>query len=409
MKKYLFFGLAALFAVSCQNPTGPVDVKEDFDFALEQTRLMVASLPDSNAFPRTTLKDGSFYYTKKNDWTEGFFPGTLWYLYEATGAEDMKEAALKWTHSLEKLQYLTSHHDIGFIMYCSYGNAYRLTGDTTYVPIIVQAARSLVTRFNETTGTIRSWNQRKAWSGNMWYYPVIIDNMMNLELLYFAGKVTGDTIFNHVANTHAINTMKHQIRPDYGSFHVVNYSTEDGSVLNQQTCQGYSDNSTWARGEAWGIYGYTMAYRESKNPEFLKTAIGMADFYMNHPRLPEDGVALWDFDVNQEGYNPDWNYNAADYDVIPRDASAAAITASALIELSGYVDNGRKYFDFAEKILHSLSSPAYRAELGANNNFILMHSVGSIPHDNEIDKPLVYADYYFLEALLRYQKIKNNK
>lgn len=381
-----------------------VDVQGDFDFALKQTKLMVKSLPDVNAFPRTTAADGSFRFTRKNDWTEGFFPGTLWYLYEYTGDEEIKKNAYDWTHSLEKLQFLTSHHDIGFIMYCSYGNAYRLTGDTAYIPIIVQAARSLVTRFDPKVGAIRSWNQRKAWSGNMWYYPVIIDNMMNLELLYFAAKQTGDTIFSHVANTHAINTMKHQIRPDYGSYHVVNYSQEDGSVLNQQTCQGYSDNSTWARGQAWGIYGFTMAYRETKKPEFLETAKNMADYFINYPTMPEDGVPLWDFDVNREGYTPDWNYNPADYPVIPRDASAAAITASALIELSQYLPDGKKYFDFAEKQLKSLSSPAYRAELGTNNNFLLMHSVGSIPHDNEIDKPLVYADYYFIEALLRYEK-----
>ncbi|MGV8829468.1 MAG: glycoside hydrolase family 88 protein [Breznakibacter sp.] len=403
MSKIFFCSAFALLALACVKPKLPVDVDGDFDFAVKQTRLMLQTLPDSNAFPRTTAKDGSLKVTRKNDWTEGFFPGTLWYLYEATGSDDMKSAAQAWTHSLEPLQHLTSHHDIGFIMYCSYGNGYRLTQDTSYRSILIQSARSLVTRFDSVVGCIKSWNQREAWNGNMWYYPVIIDNMMNLELLYFAGRETGDSIFSYVANRHAETTMKNQIREDYGSYHVVDYSKVDGSVLHRQTCQGYADNSTWARGQAWGIYGFTLAYRETKRPEFLKTAQRMADFFINHPRMPEDGVPLWDFDVNQDGFKADWDYKPADYPTIPRDASAAAITASALIELSSYVADGKKYFDFAEKQLNSLSSPAYRAELGTNNNFLLMHSVGSIPHGSEIDQPLVYADYYFLEALLRYR------
>jgi chondroitin AC lyase len=186
---------------------------------------------------------------------------------------------------------------------------------------------------------------------------------------------------------------------------VVNYDEKTGKVLHKQTCQGYSDNSTWARGQAWGIYGFVMAYRETQRADFLKVAKNMADFFIEHPNLPEDGIPYWDFNVNQEGYTPDWDYSPSQFAKVPTDASAAAITASAFLELSRYVSNGTKYFDFAEKQLKSLASPKYRAQPDENNHFLLKHSVGSIPHEAEVDVPLIYADYYFLEALNRYQKL----
>ena len=160
---------------------------------------------------------------------------------------------------------------------------------------------------------------------------------------------------------------------------------------------------------AWAIYGYTMAYRETKNPNFLEIAVHTADYWLNHPNLPEDGVPYWDFNAGQEGYVPDWKYDPDRFKVVPRDASAAAIAASAFLELATYVPNEDTYYDAAVKILKSLSSPAYRAVPGTNNNFILMHSVGSIPHGQEIDVPLVYADYYFLEALNRYEHYNSKK
>ena len=232
---------------------------------------------------------------------------------------------------------------------------------------------------------------------------------MNLELLYFASKVTGDTRYAKIATTHAETTAKNQLRKDYSNYHVVDYDTLTGKVLHQATCQGFSDNSAWARGQAWAIYGYTMAYRETKNPKFLEIAIHTADYWLNHPNLPEDGVPYWDFNAGQEGYVPDWAYDPNRFKVVPRDASAAAIAASAFLELATYVPNEKTYYDAAVKILKSLSSPAYRAVPGTNNNFILMHSVGSIPHNQEIDVPLVYADYYFLEALNRYEHYDNKK
>lgn len=228
--------------------------------------------------------------------------------------------------------------------------------------------------------------------------------MMNLELLYFATKVTGDSVYANIANAHAETTAKNQFRADYSNYHVVNYDEETGKVLHKATCQGFSDNSAWARGQAWAIYGYTMAYRETKRKDFLDMAIHTADFWLNHPNLPEDGVPYWDFNAGQEGFVPDWNYDSQMFKEVPRDASAAAIAASAFLELTDYVDDGEKYEQAAEHILKSLSSPLYLAESGTNCNFILMHSVGSIPHGSEIDVPLAYADYYYLEALLRYSK-----
>lgn len=378
-------------------------VEDRFTVAEQHLNNQLVAVPAPTEFPRT-IKDGKLKTTRMNDWTEGFYPGCLWYIYENNRQETWKQHAIQWTEALEPLKKMTNHHDIGFLMYCSFGNGYRLTGNEKYKEILIESANSLCTRFNEKTKCIESWNYRKAWNGkDEWFFPVIIDNMMNLELLYFATKVTGDDKYARIANTHAETTARNQFRKDYSNYHVVNYDTETGAVLHQATCQGFSDNSAWARGQAWAIYGYTMAYRETKKTEFLDLAVHLADFWLNHPRMPEDGVPYWDFNAGQEGYVPDWNYDPAQFKVIPRDASAAAIVASAFLELSGYTPDGEKYYKAAQHILQSLSSPDYLATSGSNCNFVLMHSVGSIPHGQEIDVPLVYADYYYLEALTRYK------
>lgn len=400
--------LSVMF-LSCTERNAKDDfVKLGFERAAVQLKEQLKAVPQPTAYPRTLNPEGKLVATPKNDWTEGFYPGCLWYAYQYTGDEQLKASAVKWTEALEPLKKLTSHHDIGFLMYCSFGNAYRLTGNDHYRDVLIESARSLCTRFKEKTGCIESWNYRKAWNGkDEWFYPVIIDNMMNLELLYFATRMTGDTLYAHVANRHAETTAKNHFRADYSAYHVVNYDEETGEVLHQATCQGFSDNSTWARGQAWAIYGFTMAYRESGRKDFLEVAVRAADCWLNHPNLPEDGIPYWDFNAGQEGYTPDWNYDPQRFPRTPRDASAAAITASALLELAGYTPDGSRYKAAAEHILKSLSSPAYLAEPGSNGNFVLMHSVGSIPHGSEIDVPLVYADYYYLEALTRYHDFSN--
>ncbi len=420
MVKYLFmkkltvvfcfiFLLTAAFRADNNQATF---VQSNFKFASGHLKNMLLETEKNKlAFPRTLNKNGNLVTTTMYDWTPGFFPGSLWYAFEYSKNAAFKTAAIQWTEGLEPLKTFTKHHDLGFMVYCSYGNAYRLTGNSAYKDILVQSARSLSTRFNPVTGCIKSWNIFKSWHGNNTYnFPVIIDNMMNLELLFFASKVTGDTSFRHIAVTHAENTMKNQIRSDYSSYHVVCYDTITGKVAGRETAQGYADNSTWSRGQAWAIYGFTMVYRETKDKRFLKTAEGLADFFIHHENLPADKIPYWDFNALQKGYTPGVRSHANNVNILYRDASAAAIVASALLELSTYSTlKGREYRNFAINMLHSLASPAYRAPIGSNGNFLLMQSVGSIPHNTEINVPLVYADYYFLEALQRYNLLLKRK
>lgn len=384
-------------------------VKDNVAFAAQQTERMLASIGETidNRYPRTIKDDGRLITTNKYDWTSGFFPGTLWLLYELTQEEIWKEKATQWTKSLEKLKTFTGHHDLGFMMYCSYGNAVRLDPHAEYNDILLKSAESLCSRYNDTVKAIKSWNYRKAWDGSEWFYPVIIDNMMNLELLFYAHKISGNQRFYDIAVNHANTTLRNQFRNDGSCFHVVNYDPATGNVLHKQTCQGYSDNSTWSRGQAWAIYGYTMMYRETKDEKYLEAVKKMADYFINH--LPEDRVPAWDFNAGQVGYEAQGKSFAKEYQPIDKlkDASAAAIAASALLELAQYADK-KRYQEQACQILKSLASEQYRAQLGQNGNFILMHCTGSLPHKAEIDKPLVYADYYFLEALIRYRKYMLN-
>ena len=277
-------------------------------------------------------------------------------------------------------------HDLGFEVWCSYGNAYRLTGDQTYIPEIEEAAALLATRYSPTVGAIRSWNNPHKG------FRVIIDNMMNLELLEEASKMFVCDSLDRIARTHANTTMQNHFREDYTCWHLVNYVDEDGSVRRKHTVQGYSDDSAWARGQAWALYGYTMMYRETGMQEYLQQAVNVGNMIL--PYLPEDGVTYWDFN---DPAIPD-TY---------RDASAAAVMASAYLELSGYVveKQKREYKETAEKIIRTLASDDYLCSPGECHGFLLKHSVGSIPHGSEIDVPLTYADYYFLEALIRYKNL----
>ena len=414
MKQHFLLLLLSMFLLIAFNkPANDSSfVNDNFNYADKQLKNLLREA-DKNAlgFPKTTDKLGKLVTTNMYDWTPGFFPGNLWYTYEFTRDSMLGKAATGWTEKLEPLKDFTQHHDLGFMMYCSFGNAYRITGNPAYKDILVQSAKSLCTRFNPVTGCIKSWNTFPSWHGDKTYnFPVIIDNMMNLELLFFASRQTGDTSFRHIAITHADNTLKNQIRKDYSSFHVVCYDTVSGSVLARETAQGYADNSTWARGHAWAIYGFTMTYRETKDKKYLQAARGLADWYIDNKNLPADFVPYWDFNAGQKGFTPGIKSHAKEYDLKLRDASAAAITASALLELSTYPGNkGEKYRAAAVKILHSLAGPAYRAPLGANGNFLLMHSVGSLAHGVEIDVPLSYADYYFIEALKRYNQLLSGK
>jgi hypothetical protein len=343
--------------------------------------------------PRSVNPDGTVRIAGITDWTTGFFPGSLWYGYELTGDQQLADEAKKFTLALDSIRNITNTHDLGFMLYCSYGNAFRLTGDKTYLPALADGAKHLAARFNPKVGVIRSWDF--AW----WHYPVIIDNMMNLEYLYWGAKTFNMPNYATIANTHATTTMKNHYRKDFSSYHVVDYDAATGKILKKATHQGLTDESAWARGQAWGLYGFTICYKNSKNPAFLTQAENIAKFIMNHPSLQKDKIPAWDLDV----------HNASDLDTdgaAPRDASAAAVIASALLDLSTQVKDGQKYFNYAEDILKTLSSDAYLAKPGENQYFILKHSVGAFLYNSEIDTPLDYADYYYLEALNRYKKIK---
>ena len=417
MKKNLYYILLTgmIFGISfssCKNQQKTERdnfIQENIQFAEAQTKLMLNKVgePNGNNYPRTTDKNGELRVTGMYDWTPGFFPGSLWYLYEMTHKQEWKDIAEKWTVSLEPLKTFTGHHDLGFMMYCSYGNAEKFAPKREYKDILIESAKSLSSRYSENVQSIKSWNYRKAWNDSTeWFYPVIIDNMMNLEMLFYATKISGDSTFYNTAVKHADTTLKNHFRDNFSTYHVVDYDTVTGIVLDQATCQGYSDNSTWSRGQAWAIYGFTMVYRETLDKKYLNAAIKATDWYLNN--LPEDLIPLWDFNVDEEGYNPEGKSYAVEFREKLRDASAAAIVCSALFELSQLANN-LSYQDKAIQMLHTLASPEYRATLGKNADFLIMHCVGSIPHHSEIDRPLVYADYYFLEALYRFSKLNNSK
>lgn len=397
MSRFFIFLIAAAFALqSCQNqPKQPTDfIDDNVKFAAEQYGLQTALIEASGKVlnPKSFI-DGKIKYIRPQEWTSGFFPGSMWYLYELSGDEKWRELGIKYTEALDTVKYLTSHHDVGFMIGCSYGNALRLSGNEAYKAVMVQAARSLSTRFRPDAGVIQSWNVTGGWQSQRgWECPVIIDNMMNLELLFEATRFSGDSSFYQIAVTHADNTIKNHFRPDYTTWHVIDYSLADGSVRNKHTAQGFAHESTWARGQAWAVYGFTVCYRETGDPKYLEQAEKAFEVVASHPNLPSDGVPYWDF-------------NAPNIPAEKRDASSAAILASALYELSTY-NKSDYYKGWADKIMQSLASPDYRAALGENGNFILKHSVGSIPHNSEIDVPLNYADYYFLEALKRKRELE---
>ncbi len=393
MKKALAtLGITLFVLTGCasRKQAGSDFIRENINNAAAQETLQTNLIEQSGKIlnPRTVDKNGNIVYVPIDDWCSGFFPGNMWYTYELTGDKKWLPLAEKYTEALDSVQYLTWHHDVGFMIGSSYLKGYRLGGKDAYKPVIVQAAKSLSTRFRPKAGVLQSWDADKGWQARRgWKCPVIIDNMMNLELLFEASLLSGDSTYYHIAKKHADTTLAHHFRPDNSCYHVVDYDPETGEVRSRQTAQGCADESAWARGQAWALYGYTMCYRYTRDARYLEQAEKFYRFIFNHKNLPEDLIPYWDFD-------------APGIPNEPRDASAAACTASALYELSTYLP-GKGCKETADKVMESLASPVYRAAVGTNGNFILMHSVGSIPHGAEIDVPLNYADYYFLEGLKR--------
>lgn len=395
--------LLAILLPGCQGEK-EILTQEGMELILERYSNILDVADDLTMSPRSIEENGDLLNTGIYSWTSGFFPGALWYIYELTGEEQWKEEAIKWTESLDTIQYWSGNHDVGFMINCSYGNGLRLTGNKAYEKVLIQTAESLIQRYNPAVKSLESWDYREAWDGKTeWFFPVIIDNMMNLELLFEASKLSGDRKYRDIALQHAQTTMKNHYRKDYSSYHVVDYDTLTGEVLDRATCQGLLDESSWARGQAWGLYGFVTCYRYTGDEAYLNFARNIADYIIEHPNLPEDKIPYWDYEAAIPGQQPEWDYHEEDFKEIPRDASAAAITCSALLELKDYsTENKDRYTDAARDILSSLSSPEYMSYEGKNKYFLLNHSVGSIPHGVEIDVPLVYADYYFLESLVRY-------
>ncbi len=361
------------------------------DRAKEQSILMAEALKDKpGRLPKSTDKEGKLSTSDSRWWCSGFFPGVLWYVYEGTNEPELKEWARMYTARIEREKYTTNNHDVGFMLYCSFGNGLRLGGYDAYKEVLLTGTESLSTRYKDNVGAIRSWD----WNQKVWQYPVIIDNMMNLELMMWAAKESGNKRFAEMAKSHADKTMKNHFRNDYSCYHVVSYDTITGKPHKKQTWQGFADESAWARGQAWALYGYMMMYRETGEKRYLNHAKKIAEYIMNHPNLPEDKIPYWDF-------------NAPEIPNEERDASAGALIASALIELSQYTkgDFSKQCLDVAETQVRALTSDAYLAEEGTNANFILKHSVGAKPLKSEVNVPLTYADYYYVEALIRYKNL----
>ena len=394
----LMFASCASTSSTAREEVAEFDLDEAIEYCDAQVHRSLRNLcsdsTDYSMIPRNIQGNDTTWACRKatpDEWCSGFWPGVLWYDYELTGDTLVRDEALRYTR---ELGYLSERpifdHDLGFLMICSYGNGYRLTADSGYKKVLLASADSLATLFNPNVGTILSWPRNVEMFGG---HNTIMDNMINLEMLFWASKNGGDKSLYDIAVKHAETTMNHHFRPDGTCYHVAVYDPSDGHFIKGVTHQGYSDSSTWARGQAWAVYGYTMVYRETHDKRFLDFACKVTDAYLS--RLPEDMVPYWDFDDPA-------------IPKAPRDASAAGVVASALLELQGYVDGEKKaeYRDAAVEMLASLNSPAYRS--GKKRCSFLDHSTGHHPAGSEIDASIIYADYYYIEALTRLKKLEKN-
>jgi unsaturated chondroitin disaccharide hydrolase len=380
--KYILIVLS-LFTLNCSAQFLPKSYNLPKELNLRFTNFLEFPI-DSVAIPRSMdVAVGKVRTIQSKDWTSGFFPGNLWQIYQLTGDIKFKEKAILWNAFIEKEKFNGKTHDMGFKVYCSFGKGFKIEKNEKYKAIIIKSAQTLITRFNPKIGAIRSWDHNKE----KWDFPVIIDNMINLELLFEASKLSGDTKYKDIAIQHANITLKNHFRKDNSCFHVVDYDTITGAVRSRGTHQGFNNESSWARGQSWAVYGFTMAYRYTKNKEYLKQAEATAKYYINNKSLPTDGIPYWDF-------------NDTAIPNSPRDASSAAVMASALVELYSFTKN-KEYLNYANKVINTLSTSKYLLNESVKGPFLLDHSTGNWPKKDEIDQPIVYADYYFLEAIIR--------
>lgn len=357
--------------------------------ASAQALVLAKAMEDRKDLLPRTYERGEYRTETCRWWTSGFFPGTLWLLSEHfPDNAQLRRYAELFTKRVEPVRHDTTTHDVGFMLQCSYGQAFRITGDSAYLPPLSEGAAHLAARFMPAPGVILSWNRSRRWRN-----PVIIDNMMNLELLEEVGKRESNQRYLQIADSHATTTMRNHYRNDFSTWHVVDYDEASGEVIKRTTAQGCADDSDWARGQAWGLYGYVMMYRETSDSRYLQHAVNVARYLTSRTNQPADAIPYWDYD-------------APDIPFAMRDASSAAIMASALLDLAQYTKDSesRRWLRHAWRIILSLSSPAYTAPAGENGGFILMHCTGNLPGNSEMDVPLTYADYYYVEALLKMQR-----
>ncbi|WP_300599831.1 glycoside hydrolase family 88 protein [Niabella sp.] len=391
MKCFLKLGIAAALMCCILNVSAQKNmralIKKDEAFAASQYKLLMKNAPADKMPQNYDPAKDKLVASGIDWWTSGFYPGTLWLIYKATKDPQILAEAKKRLVLEEPMKYYTGNHDIGFMIFCSFGNAYVITKDPHYKEVILTAAETATKRYKPGMKAIQSWNKSQKFNA-----PVIIDNMMNLEMLEWASRNGGSKRLADIAENHANTTLKNHFRPDGSSYHAVDYDTATGAVLKKVTHQGYTDESAWARGQAWGLYGYTMMYRFTKKPEYLAHAHKIAAFILNHPNLPKDKVPYWDF-------------NAPDIPNALRDVSAAAVMASALLELAQYSNQKQKatYIADATTMIRSMST-IYKSQPGGSKGFILTQSVGHLPGKSEVNVSLSYADYYYMEALQRYKQ-----
>ena len=395
---FILIFIGSLFLLNCRN-TREVTFEETrspehfgidtlLELYLSKYKTFIDSHSDSSLFPRSFEND-QLHMVTSEDWTSGFFPGILWYLYEYSGDIDFLHAAQSWTYALKDQSHNTSTHDVGFIINSSFGQGYRITRDESYKEVLNKAAESLASRYVDEIGCIKSLDEIDNFN-----YPVLIDNMVNLEILYKAWKLNNNEKYFHIANKHAINTMEKQFRNDFSAFQVIDYDQRTFLPKYRGSFQGYSDSTAWARGQSWGLYGFVVAFRETRDRVYLDQSIRIASYILGHENFPEDCIPYWDF------LSPD----------IPdtyRDATAAAILASALIELSSFseVKQPEQYVNVAKNIIHTMVTQGYITNQNEYENFVLNQGIGSIPADSEVGVPIIYGDYYLLEALLKYKNL----
>ena len=367
-------------------------VNESLKYCVSRYQEMIEVMKSfPRSFPRAMV-NGRLKTVKSWWWTAGFYPAALWLLFDYSRDETLRIEARKRTELMKIQRWNRFTHDLGFMLYLPLSEAFRIENDPRDAVVMLKGAKTLATRYKKSVGLIKSWDHWK------WKYPVIIDNMMNLNYLFKAAEFSGDDSFRKIAVSHADHTMKNHFRDDGSTFHVVDYNPRNGSVLSRGTCQGYADDSVWSRGQAWAVYGFTEMYRNTGVEAYLRQAQIAADFILNHRQFPEDGIPYWDF---RDPRIPD-TY---------RDVSSAVILASALYELQDFIREpaSGKYLSSADRIINTLAGGKYSSPQKETGPFILGGSIGSLPDRKEVDTPLTYGDYYYIEALLRRLKIIENR